>query len=291
MKKTLLAALCALVACGGDDSVDPQKVTFTYAAGTPVVSNSPEAYAAELGEFALAEAPALAEADFSGADPTGSSILTLAEDMASECMDSSGPVPASVAIQTRAARRVLAVARGDFQAAVSGLDDPACVRVSIGALSYDECSITDVDPYSGAETKITIDGSISRTGTVEAAKVAWDLRVVIATVEDTFRMTIDGHLQGDLDITPTSLVGATRSDTSVSASQPGQSLSAAVSLLADYDLAFEQSPSFCVTGGTLELRQVWTKIPQGATAEQTAPQGVLFSWNGCGNVNVSWGTR
>lgn len=296
MKKTILAAVAVLAACGGNGStLDPNTVKFTYGAASTPAAGSPEASAATTGETALATAPAApTTTDPALGDPNAASIISLPEAMSSQLMGSSTTV---MSAQTGAAQKALAVGMGRLTPAGAGFDNPACVSVTPGVITYSGCKIT-VPNTTGATETITVNGTVTRAVAGAVANVGWDLRTHFTSTDPSMTLALDMHQTGAIAITapaittdPWTLVGSARSDTDVNVSANGMSVSASVTVLAGYDLQFVNDPSFCVTGGTIELRRVWTKRPTGVTTAQVPDEGILFTWNGCGNVNVAWGTR
>jgi len=294
-KSPLLAALCALAAaCGGKESLDPAKVAFTYPAGAPVVAGSPEAVAVGLGEIGVRDAQALpGESDPTLATSRADSIVSLPEAVAGACMGSSTGMAAGLAapagLQARVEKRAVAFAAGEVQAAVAGFADPACVSVAPGAITFSNCTQTSTDPVSGTET-LTVDGTISRTVAGGSATAAWDVRVRLSSTDGDFAMDVASHYSGAFHLTAATLAGHSRTDAVVNVSVPGTAVSAEVTHLADYDLLFAADP-FCVTGGTLEVRRVWTRRPAMGDPAQMQDQGVKLTWLGCGLVNVARGTR
>ncbi|BDG02676.1 hypothetical protein [Anaeromyxobacter oryzae] len=296
MKKTLFAALCAVATgCGGGSSFDPNSVKFSYSASSPVAAYSPESYAVAAGQTGLSDAQPLTQTtDPVEADARANSVVTLGDTMASECMDGTGTGMTTTlmakAAQIASARKVVALG---LNGAVPAAFDASCITVIPGKITYNHCSETStVTSTDGTTETITasIDGSVTRTVAVGTASASWDISVrATMTTSDPMRIDVTNHYTGGLQLTATTLAGNSRSDVTLDASAQGMNVSAAYSTLADYDLDFATGP-FCVTGGTLELRRVWSKRPTGATATDLPNQAVLFTWNGCGNVTAAWGT-
>jgi hypothetical protein len=198
--------------------------------------------------------------------------------------------------QTGAAEKALAVGIGRLTPAAAGFD-PACVTATLGLVTYSGCTVTVTDT-SGTWT-VTVNGTVTRAIAGAIANVGWDLRTHFTAADTTFAMALDVHQAGAITITPPAnttapwtLVGSARSDMDMNFPVTGMNVSASVTVLADYDLKFMTASSCAtgVTGGTLQIRRVWTKRPMGSTAADSPDEGLLFTWNDCGSVNVAWGT-
>ena len=267
----LLVLVAALAACGGNDKVDPASRTFKY--GAAIAPTPEETYAANIGEGSTSDGAAL-QAD-AAADPAmaGSSIQGLPDRMAAEAWSSS-----TLALQSSATGRTLATLGGPAAIMTAGFDNPDCVTLAPGLVTYSACTVA-LDTMM-----IRVDGKVSRTG----PSLSWDLATRLTETDPQYSMTITVDATGALTFGPGTVNGRARSDTRASVSGTGMpSVRAAYTTLADLDLEFVRDP-FCVTGGTLELRRIWTERPAGAPTDgQYADQGLLFGWQGCGTVLVS----
>jgi hypothetical protein len=282
LKKTIVAALCAaLAACGGDDSDDPAARTFTY--GTPTTPTYDEQAAASDGGFLLQDgATYRTSGDTTAGETASGSLPSLPDQLAGEVFgDSMMSLPAPVAKQMGGAIggvgfRALAYEDG------YGFDNPACLAMSPGLVRYQSCVVTMPDG-----TVMTVNGQFSLSGDV----FAWDLTVGVSLndVEFGMAMTASNHLYGSITFGATTIVGRARSDMSGSVTMDGQNFRFGATTIADLDLQYTADPAFCVTGGTLELRRVWTRRPTGATAADLPDEGVKFTWQGCGSVLVQRG--
>lgn len=292
MKKTFLAALCAVAAAcgGGDDSVDPSKAQFTYGSSTPVSTGSDAYYAADTGTSTLSDALVLRDTtDPTTADTQTSSVVGLADNVASEALGSTLGSSTYAARAQAVARRALAVGLG---ASAAVYTDPGCVTVTPGRISYASCTESYSDGTS-TET-FTVNGSLTRaiSGDVETLSWDFDLKTTMADSDTGATWTLTSALTGSLAIDAATIRGQTRSDHDVRVSVPGQSLSLAFSHLADVDLQYLTSPAFCLSGGTLEVRRVWTKRPSVMDPSEMQDAAALLTFGpGCGAVSVAWGTR
>lgn len=301
MKNPLALVLCALVAAcsSSENAVDPRNVKFTYGPGQAPVGGT--LAAAEVGESGIATAEAMTSGDPDGtlSDPQGqSSIVTLADQMAEAGLGDSGaalkPAPASPKVLQDAAQKAVAVGLGAVQPTYA----PSCITVVTGdvaSVTYQDCTETVDDPDLGITWTIAVNGSLTRTRTATGATIGWRLVVsgqgAVATEQGPVTFRHKGVFAGEVAVGDTTIVGTTRSDTSLSASFRGQSDSASVTHLADYDLTYATAP-FCLTGGTIEVRRVWTNRPEGATADDLPDGGLLFTFGPqCGQVVVAFGGR
>lgn len=271
-KSALVALLAALAACGGDDKkADPASRTFQY--GAPAAPSLNEAAAAEVGEGSTSDGAALQANATMDPASAGSSIMSLPDRMAAEAWSSS-----SLALQASGLERTLATLGGPAAVTMAGFDDPACVALAPGLVTYTACTVT-LDTLV-----IRLDGRITGTGPT----LAWDLDTRMTSSGPEYSMTVTVDATGALTFGAGDVTGRARSDTHATYSAPGApAIRLGYTTLADLDLDFAREP-FCVTGGTLELRRVWTeRAPGMPTGGEYADQGLLFTWQGCGTVLVA----
>ena len=272
MKNRAAVLFVLLAACGGSDKTDPAARTFTY--GAAVTPTATEAAAATAGEASTSDGAALQTSSATDPATAGSSIVSLPDVMASEAWSTS-----SMALQgsTSTARTVAALG-GPAAVMAYGFDDPSCLTIVPGAsITYTACTVT----LSTTGT-IRVNGRITLSG----ATLGWDLTSRLDDASTSYSMTAAVHATGALTFGATTVNGQARSDTSATVTGGGTTMSAAYTTLADVALELQRDP-FCVTGGTLELRRIWTKRPVGApTTGEYADQGLRFTWQGCGTVLV-----
>ncbi len=272
MRKQAAVLLVVLAACGGSDKVDPAARTFTY--GAAVAPSTTEAAAIGAAEASTSDGAAL-QAD-TATDPAaaGSSIVSRPDRMAAETWSSSsiGALQGS----TSTARTVASLG-GPAAVMTYGFDNASCVSITPGAsITYTGCTVTL------GTGLIQVDGTITRSG----AKLAWDLTSRLTDAGTGYSMSAAVHATGALTFGATTVTGQARSDTQATVTGNGATVSAAYTTLADVALDLQRDP-FCVTGGTLELRRVWTQRPAGMpTTGEYADQGLRFTWQGCGTVLV-----
>ncbi len=274
MRKNALAALLVvLAACGGgSDKPDPASRTFSYgAAAAPTLD---ESYAAQAGEASTSDGAALQAATSTDPAADGSSIISLPDVMAGEAWSAG-----AFALQgSTATGRTLASLGGPAAVMAYGFDDPTCMTiVPTSSITYGGCTVT-LDT-----AVIRVDGKI----TVSGATLGWDLTTRMTDANLSYSMNVGVHATGALTFGATTVAGRARSDTQATVSGGGSTVRVAYTTLADVDLDFVREP-FCVTGGTLELRRVWTERSAGIPTDgDYADQGLLFTWQGCGTVLVA----
>ncbi|WP_232287342.1 hypothetical protein [Anaeromyxobacter dehalogenans] len=275
MRKLTLAALCAAaMACGGgDEAADPASRKFTYGAASSPTAE--EQAAAATAEGTTADAIALRTDTSATADARASSVAGLPDTMAASAWGSAS-VAAATGLPGAGLERTLSILGGPSAAALTGFDDPACVSVSVGSIAYDGCTIT-----MGTDA-ITVDGTVTRAGST----VTWSLTSTLTSAGDGYSMTVVVHPTGSLTFGAGTVAGRARSDTSATVRSGLTSMHLAYTTLADLDL--EHDGNGCITGGTLELRRVWTdRVPGMPSDGPYADAGLLFTWQGCGVVLVS----
>lgn len=270
MRKEALAALLLVLSACGSESTDPAARKFQYGAAQPAAGST--ALAADAGEAATSSAVTL-HAD-TAIDPgaAGSSMMGLPDAMAGEAWGSS-----ALALQSSDLGRTLATLGGPAAVTATGFDEP-CVTVQPALITYSGCRIT-----LSATDAITVNGTISRSGPT----VSWAIDTALSMAITGGAADVAVHLTGGLTFGVGTVKGQARSDTRVGVSYGSIRSTAAYTTLADLDLQLSGTPA-CVSGGTLELRRVWTeRAPGMPTTGQYADQGLLFTWQGCGTVLVA----
>jgi hypothetical protein len=284
MRKILIpVSALVLAACGsggGTSFRNPDTVQFDYASGSTAPSGA-------TGAQAAAEA---------GMDAVGSLTAGSSSTDAQDLFSVANDVPAALGLvnplfdegsalrQTRDAlqRARAALVSGEAVDPGAGFDDPSCVTLTETQVRFDRCVST------GIIGSLSIDGAVTRGLT----RVYWDVSVRLEIHGDSGGNLAAGtHATGDLTVSETAFTGFVRNDNSASASGGGQSVSLAYTDNVDYDLVLDPGQSYCVTDGTIELKHLWSERPAGYPAGQLPDVGVLFDWNACGSVTVTWATH
>ncbi len=295
MKKLLALAVLAmgtfLVACGGGGGgggthfKDPDAVTFTFSEPAAPTAGSPEAYAAVAGVSGLADAAAI-QAQGGSDDSLAESVTGLPNEMAAEAFDMGLPFSQSLdSAKAMLNRRAAAYLSGDVKAVVSGWDDPSCWAVTASQVQFDHC--TQTETVDGGTAVFSVNGTLNRT----AGHVWWDVTISIAeTVTsggESGSVSASDRLTGDVTFGASTITGFERSDVSVSVTTPDVSESAAVTFNADLDLTYSDVCASGITGGTLTLKQIWTKKPS-SSDPSLVDRAIQFTWQDCGVVLVAW---
>src|SRR5205823_13506914 len=101
----------------------------------------------------------------------------------------------------------------------------------------------------------------------------------------TFNLSI--HQSGNIAVTATTIKGNAVSDFGGTVSGQGQTVSFGLATAVIADLTYQSTPSYCVTGGTVEVKRVWTQKPQGASGAAFADLALKLSWTGCDQFTVA----
>ncbi len=300
MRKLVLMAACSgvLAACGGSSGggfKDPDSVSFTYGAATEATPGSDAANAAEDASYGLADAAAI---QVLGADDSNlaDDVLSMPTSVGSELFGSVLPgLRAMERSGLRVSRRAAALLAGDLVADSPGWDDEGCWTVTATSIQFDHCTMTE----SGG----TGTGSLGVNGTMHraAGHVYWDLTVAMTMTSTTddgpVTLEYSDHATGDVTFGAGTIAGFERSDFSFSGRSPTESIDMKLTYNVDLDLQYLADPSFCLTGGTLEAKLVWTERPSNPEIDPAdlVDQGVKLTWQENGGacstaVLVAWGT-
>jgi hypothetical protein len=293
MTKTWTTALLAvlLAACGGSGA---SRVTKSFSYGAPVAASAAALSTASALEGGAVDALAFqASGGDSAAASAGASLAALPDAvdvdaavgvaLAAVRETALSAAPGSTdAVVADAASRAIAAARAGRALIQSG-----CWTATPTSVTFSHCQV-DVADTTGVGFGITLDGTISKPSASEAK---WDLT---ATASGTSAANgLSGfdfgiHYFGDVTVTATSVDGFAQSDKAATVSANGQTISLAYTTSADFEkVAITDG---CVTGGAIELKRIWTKLPPqqaGAPADPfLADRALEFTWQGCGAVLV-----
>ena len=279
MKKTILAGLGALaMACGGGEGAP----SIEY--GSPQPSTLDEQAAAEGAQTTLAGTAA-----FQATTEPAYGAPGLADQLTAQLGAYTGmAAPPADPLRTLASRTLV---RSSGTALTVGMD-PACVVQDETSVTWNDCTISDTDPVTGDTMTIVLDGWL--TWDPGTGVTSWD---VVETMDasmtvdvDTLTMHATVHPTGSItvDAVNSTIAGHAQSLVSETASYQGRTASAGLRTTLDLDLGYAVDP-FCITSGTLELEQIWTRRPPGYTEATLPNQGWRFEWTGCGAFTVAHG--
>jgi hypothetical protein len=275
---SLITACAVLAGCsgGGARTNAAAGTSFTY--GAPSAANATQAAALDPQ---LSSAVALkGTLDASGA--TTVSDLTA---VSSALLGSSGTLrlvaPVSSQVASSLAGRSLSVAPGSY-------DVPTCVTATAQSVTFANCTTTTSSTDAGGVTTTTT-GTVSGSLNAPApGSLNWDLVVQVSASNPQTSLSVSVHLHGALTVTDTTVKGEMLSETALSATASGQSISAAEDESLDIDVTYTPGPPGCVTDGTLEVKRVWVERPSGATAASLPNQGAKVTWTGCGIAQIAF---
>lgn len=276
MKKTILTGLGALaLACGGstDNSIQ-------Y--GAPQPSTAQEQAAVGGAQTTLS-----ATAAYQASTEPTIGAPALADQLAADLGAYTGMTAPTDPLGTLAAPTL---GRSAGTALFVPMD-PACVVQDATSVTWTDCTTSNTDDITGDTMTLVVNGSL--TWNPATGVTSWD---VVQTLDAS--MTMDAgvltlhataHPAGSITVTGTTIVGHAASAVNETAFYMGQTVSAAVVTTLDLDLGYQADP-FCITSGTLQLEQVWTRRPAGYTEANLPNQGWLLEWSGCGVFTVAHGS-
>lgn len=278
MKKAIAAGLVVLfAACGGQDE---HRLTWGPAQQPTF---------AEQDAAATAQATLQGSLAFAASTEPSAGAMGLADQLVASLGGSMPTVggPGDV-------KQLAGEGRAGALAFDTGGMDPACVTTTLTSATWSGCVIemTETDPYTGDTTwmRVTVSGTLGSS----AGVTRWD-------IAETFAMTMTSggqqlvaasgtaKLLGELAVTDSTIVGYGGSILDITQSYMGFTMSAGLANTFNANLQYQADP-FCITGGSLQVHQVWTQRPMGAPPAMYPDQGWLFSWSGCGVFTVAHGS-
>ena len=285
----IVSLLClAVAACGGNDGNAAASRQFTY--GTPGAATSLQTGALEtsLSSMTSLSAPdvstAMSFTEFSGVtdDLFGGSAFSFATVTAAK----------TALAKAQNAALLSPTAYG------TGFDDPACVTVTSTSVQLSGCKITLKDSFGTLIATVKADGSVTLSNSNQT--LGWDLRVSenfpvtgsggSASVDASLHSAGNITVQAPTDAAPGTVKGSMTSEASVSASGGGQSESMRLDESLDINVTYENIPTTCVIGGTVEAKRVFAdwSIPN---MSRPADKGVKVTWTGCGTGEIAFSTN
>lgn len=276
-----LAAALALVACG-----DPRDVDRPFQFHPPHAPTLPEALASIAANRAVDDALTfVATTDPATVSSVAGSLALLPDALLSYLAD-----PGSLGSTAAASALAMAVtpsasgARPRAAAAIGAAPpfDRSCLTATATSLSYAGCQAAMPSP--AGESVVTLDGSVQRT---DDGLVTWSLveAVTVTTVAAEAKRVVE--LTGSVAVSEDTARGWARSVAHSLEKSPGRVVTNGWATFVDVDLA-TTPPSRCLTGGTLEVRKIWTDRPYGAPRSWPYVDGAFrFTWSACGAFVVA----
>ncbi|HTS81479.1 MAG TPA: hypothetical protein VMH40_12830 [Myxococcaceae bacterium] len=273
MRKLFLAGVVVVLACGGSNSNNnnngtPGLKTFSY--GSPQAPTAAQQSAANNAQTQMQDA---VSASVNGQIANASSLPYLTETLtgALGSLVATPGDPESPESRIGGAAALLGNRTGALQ--------QGCYTFTSSSITYNNCTISS---SAGSET---INGSLTAT----SSSVTWNLTVTYnfsaggATETGSFNWT------GQITVTANTIVGQGRDTFSGHYTGNGTTFDYAYTAGFDANLTYETSPSYCITGGTLEIRRT-VNSTSNAGATPITNKGIKITWTGCGAYTVQIGS-
>ena len=270
-----LTVVSLLAACGGGSNNNnnnnknnntPTLRTFSY--GAPA---APTAAQQNTGTTAQTQLHGVVTATNGGQVVNASSAPTLTDTLAASLPASLVAPSNPEEMQANPAGPVAAVRRSS---ALSG----NCVSVNGSTITYANCSLSETG-YT-----ITLNGSLSSTSNT----VTWNLTETYTYSLSGYSLSGNATWAGNIAATSSTITGQGRSTYHYTGNY--QNINIAYDYIAaiDINLTYQTTPSFCINGGTLEIRRVVATSAGSATPVHDA--ALKFTWTGCNQYTVEKGT-
>jgi len=282
----IAVTLCALLAaCGGGDDGGNAAVgkTFTYGEGTELAPSSPAALAAQehvAGALSL-EGSTAPDAAYGFADIQGA-MDALFDGIYLGALRQASPAPA---MALAAVRRAASNQQGSL------VDSPAfdetCVVTTDTSVTFKGCTTTESE--GGESITATLDGSFSLSADHRTLTWALSVRGSLSSYEGSVSISYD--YSGEITVTESTIRGNLLAQLGVSGTVDGHSDGIGMAVAILVDVTYADTCTTLVTGGTYEGKLVWTRRPSGYSAEELPNQGVLITWESCGNGSIAFSTN
>ena len=266
--------LVVVLACGGgggnnnnnNNNGTPGLKTFSYGG-----SQAPTAAQTNTANRAQTQLNSAVKASVNGQVANAASLPSLTDSLAGSLPNNLLAVPedpsASIAAE---AVTVLGHRTGEL--------NQGCYTFNSSSITYSNCTI------SGSGFNETLNGNL----TVSASSVTWNLTVTYAYSSGNVSANGTYNWTGQLTVTETTIVGQGRSAFSGHAASGSTTYDYQYTAGFDANLTYQTSPSYCITGGTLEIRRTLNGTSN-AGAVPVHDAAAKYTWTGCGAVTVAIG--
>lgn len=254
------ALLASLAACGKSGNAALEK-QFNY--GAPVAPTTSETSAANGAQTNLSNAKSFSsQADAS----KGFALVAFADSLAEASLGETS-IPG-----LRASADITQPLRD-----AASLD--TCATVTATSVTFNNCTVSE----SGFN--LALSGNVS----VSNKTVTWDIHANFSGSEQGISFNISHNQSGSFSVTDTRISGQAISDFGGNISGQGQSVDFGLATAAIVDLSYQTEP-FCVNNGSIEVKRVWSKRPNGASGPPFTDAGLKLSWTGCNAFAVAHST-
>jgi hypothetical protein len=276
MRKLALAGFAAfLAACGGSNGSSsgnnnnnnnngtPGLKTFSY--GTP---QAPTTAQQNTANRAQTQFGAAVNATVNGQIASAVNLPALTDSLANT-LPAVVSMPVDAAIISAGTPQILALRH-------SGALSQGCFTYGSGSISYNNCTISSsgfTETLNGTET---VGGSAANWNLT----VNWNYAASGITENGTYTWT------GQLSVTGTAITGQGRSTATGHYVGSGVTYDFQYTSGFDSNLNYQISPSFCLNGGTLEIRRTLNSSSSAGNAP-VKDSGAKYIWSGCGSVQVA----
>jgi len=277
MRKLVLAGFAAFLgACGGGSSNNnnnnnnngtPGLKTFSY--GTPQAPTTAQQATATRAQTQLKSA---VSASVNGQVAGAAGLPTLTDSLA-------GSLPALMAMPEDPALTASEHSPAAVFARHSGALNQGCYTFTTSSISYNNCTI------SGTGFSETLNGTL----TVSNSSVTWNLTVTWNYSSGNITENGTYSWTGQVTVTASTIVGLGRSSFTGHLVSGSTTYDYQYTAGFDSNLTYQSTPSFCNTGGTLEIRRTLNSASN-AGAIPVHDGAAKYTWSSCGSVTVATGT-
>ena len=275
MRKLVLTGMVVGLACGGgggnnnnnnnNNNGTPGLKTFSY--GSPQAPTTAQKNTSNTAQTQMNNA---VKASVSGQIASAASLPSLADSLA-------GSLPNLLA---PAADPALTVDEGASLLAhhTAGLTE-GCYTFTNSSITYNACVI------SGSGFSETLNGNLTTSG----GTVNWNLTVTYSYSAQNVTSNGTFTWSGPLTVTASTITGQGRSSFNGHVVSGSTTYDYQYTAGFDANLTYQTTPSFCINGGSLEIRRTLNATSNASTIP-VHDAGIKFTWTGCNQVTVQLGT-
>ncbi len=285
MRKLVLAGILTVLACGGSNNGGnnnnnnngtgtPGLKTFSYGA-----SQTPTTAQKNASNTAQTQMNNAVKATVNNQIASAASLPSLADSLAGALPGLLAPAPADPSMLAVPDPAAIAAEGISMLARHSAGLTQGCYTFTSSSITYNACVI------SGSGFSETLNGNLSTNG----GTITWNLTVVYSYSAQNVTSNGTYSWSGPVTVTATTITGQGRSAFTGHVVSGSTTYDYQYTAGFDLNLTYQTTPSFCINGGTLEIRRT-LNATSNATTIPVHDAGIKFTWTGCGAVTVQVGT-
>lgn len=266
------AILClAAASCGGNSDGGNAAASKSFDYGPSQATEAPEGAADAVSSAITFKSDVSSDTAVSAQ----SALFSAAETALGAAPIAGAAMPPQLSPLVRSARsRALATAAG------SSTLPSDCYTATTSSVTFSGCKFTDAS--DGSTASVTLDGSVSTSSDT----VTWSYTMTMEFSDASNSIAATYKDSGNFTVTATTAKAHDEADVTVKLTASGKTSTFGMAQAADLDVTYGADCSSTITGGSFEVKRVWTQKPSDVSADLFKDKAVKINWTGCGSATV-----